>query len=112
MRPQHIDDEIFRVHEFMKELAKVQDNYYKELEKKVFEDPLYSVEKVKELIEELTFGSSNLIKDEEDLREWFWDYMYNEAEEKDFMDYLIDAQNHHNEFMRLKDEENIDTREQ
>lgn len=111
MRP-HIDDEIFRVHEFMKELAKVQDNYYKELEKKVFEDPLYSVEKVKELIEKLTFGSSNLIKDEEDLREWFWDYMYNEAEENDFMDYLIDYQNHHNEFMRRKDEENIDTREQ
>ena len=110
MRP-HIDDEIFRVHEFMKELSKVQDNYYKELEKKLLEDPLYSIEKVKEGLEEIT-GKSTLIKDEEDLREWFWDYMYNEAEENDFMDYLIDAQNHNNEFMRRKYEENIDTREQ
>ncbi len=109
MKP-HIDDEIFRVREFMNELSKIQDNYYKDLEKKLVEDPLYSIEKVKELLEELT-GSSTLIKDEEDLREWFWDYMYNEAEKNDFVDYLIDAQNHNNEFMRRKDEENSDTRE-
>tara|TARA_Y100000004_G_scaffold195394_1_gene262271 strand:+ start:2869 stop:3153 length:285 start_codon:yes stop_codon:yes gene_type:complete len=94
----------------MNELSKIQDNYYKDLEKKLVEDPLYSIEKVKELLEELT-GSSTLIKDEEDLREWFWDYMYNEAEKNDFVDYLIDAQNHNNEFMRRKDEENSDTRE-
>ena len=109
MRP-HIDDEIFRVREFMNELKKIQDNYYKELEKKLLEDPLYSIETVKEELEEIT-GKSTLIKDEEDLREWFWDYMYNEAEKNDFVDYLIDAQTHCNEFMRRKDEENSDTRE-
>jgi hypothetical protein len=99
MRP-HIDDEIFRVREFMNELSKVQDNYYNELEKRLLEDPLYSVEKVKELIEELIGGPSDLINDEKDLREWFWDYMYNGDEEKDFIDYLIDYQTQRNEYLK------------
>jgi len=99
MRP-HIDDEIFRVREFMNELSKVQDNYYNELEKRLLEDPLYSVEKVKELIEELIGGPSDLINDEKDLREWFWDYMYNGDEEKDFIDYLIDSQTQRNEYLK------------
>jgi len=99
MRP-HIDDEIFRVREFMNELSKVQDNYYNKLEKRLLEDPLYSVEKVKELIEELIGGPSDLINDEKDLREWFWDYMYNGDEEKDFIDYLIDSQTQRNEYLK------------
>jgi len=102
MRP-HIDDEIFRVREFMNELSKVQDNYYNELEKRLLEDPLYSVEKVKELIEELIGGPSDLINDEKDLREWFWDYMYNGDEEKDFIDYLIDFQTQRNEYLKELD---------
>lgn len=93
---QHIDDEIFRVREFIQELSKVQDNYYNELEKRFLEDPLYSVEKVKELIE----GPSDLINDEKDLREWFWDYIYNGDEEKDFIDYLIDSQTQRNEYRK------------
>ena len=99
MRP-HIDDEIFRVREFMNELSKVQDNYYNKLEKRLLEDPLYSVEKVKEIIEELIEGPSDLINDEKDLREWFWDYMYNGDEEKDFIDYLIDSQTQRNEYLK------------
>ena len=99
MRP-HIDDEIFRVREFMNELSKVQDNYYNKLEKRLLEDPLYSVEKVKELIEELIGGPSDLINDEKDLREWFWDYMYNGDEEKDFIDYLIDSQTQRNKYLK------------
>jgi len=99
MRP-HIDDEIFRVREFMNELSKVQDNYYNKLEKRLLKDPLYSVEKVKELIEELIGGPSDLINDEKDLREWFWDYMYNGDEEKDFIDYLIDSQTQRNEYLK------------
>ena len=99
MRP-HIDDEIFRVREFMNELSKVQDNYYNKLEKRLLEDPLYSVEKVKELIEEIIGGPSDLINDEKDLREWFWDYMYNGDEEKDFIDYLIDSQTQRNEYLK------------
>jgi len=102
MRP-HIDDEIFRVREFMNELSKVQDNYYNELEKRLLEDPLYSVEKVKELIEELIGGPSDLINDEKDLREWFWDYMYNGDEEKDFIDYLIDFQTQRNKYLKELD---------
>jgi hypothetical protein len=84
----------------MNELSKVQDNYYNELEKRLLEDPLYSVEKVKELIEELIGGPSDLINDEKDLREWFWDYMYNGDEEKDFIDYLIDYQTQRNEYLK------------
>ena len=99
MRP-HIDDEIFRVREFMNELSKVQDNYYNKLEKRLLKDPLYSVEKVKELIEELIGGPSDLINDEKDLREWFWDYMYNGDDEKDFIDYLIDSQTQRNEYLK------------
>lgn len=99
MRP-HIDDEIFRVREFMNELSKVQDNYYNKLEKRLLKDPLYSVEKVKEIIEELIEGPSDLINDEKDLREWFWDYMYNGDEEKDFIDYLIDSQTQRNEYLK------------
>jgi len=102
MRP-HIDDEIFRVREFMNELSKVQDNYYNELEKRLLEDPLYSVEKVKELIEELIGGPSDLINDEKDLREWFWDYMYNGDDEKDFIDYLIDFQTQRNKYLKELD---------
>jgi len=109
MRP-HIDDEIFRVREFMKELLKVQDNYYKDLENKVLLNRMYSVDKVKKDLEEIT-GASTLIESEQDLKEWFWDYMYNEAETKDFMEYLFDAQGHCNEFMK-KNYERIDTREQ
>ena len=109
MRP-HIDDEIFRVREFMKELAKVQDNYYKDLENRVLLNRMYSVDKVKKDLEEIT-GASTLIESEQDLKEWFWDYMYNEAETKDFMEYLFDAQGHCNEFMK-KNDERIDTREQ
>ncbi len=109
MRP-HIDDEIFRVREFMKELAKVQDNYYKDLENKVLLNRMYSVDKVKKDLEEIT-GASTLIESEQDLKEWFWDYMYNEAETKDFMEYLFDAQGHCKEFMK-KNDERIDTREQ
>jgi len=99
MRP-HIDDEIFRVREFMNELSKVQDNYYNKLEKRLLKDPLYSVEKVKEIIEELIEGPSDLINDEKDLREWFWDYMYNGDEEKDFIDHLIDSQTQRNEYLK------------
>jgi len=84
----------------MNELSKVQDNYYNKLEKRLLEDPLYSVEKVKELIEELIGGPSDLINDEKDLREWFWDYMYNGDEEKDFIDYLIDSQTQRNEYLK------------
>ena len=102
MRP-HIDDEIFRVREFMNELSKVQDNYYNKLEKRLLEDPLYSVEKVKELIEELIGGPSDLINDEKDLREWFWDYMYNGDDEKDFIDYLIDFQTQRNKYLKELD---------
>lgn len=87
----------------MNELSKVQDNYYNELEKRLLEDPLYSVEKVKELIEELIGGPSDLINDEKDLREWFWDYMYNGDEEKDFIDYLIDFQTQRNEYLKELD---------
>ena len=96
----HIDDEIFRVREFMKELAEIQDNYYKGLEKKVVINPIYSVTKVQKDLEEITGGSS-LIKNETDLKEWFWDYMYNEAEtNNDFMDYLIHHQKHRNEYRK------------
>lgn len=109
MRP-HIDDEIFRVREFMNELKKVQDNYYKELENKVVTNRMYTVTKVKNDLEEITGGSS-LINSEEDLKEWFWDYMYNEDQTKDFMEYLFDAQTHCNEFMK-KNDGSIDTREQ
>jgi hypothetical protein len=87
----------------MNELSKVQDNYYNELEKRLLEDPLYSVEKVKELIEELIGGPSDLINDEKDLREWFWDYMYNGDDEKDFIDYLIDFQTQRNKYLKELD---------
>lgn len=87
----------------MKELLKVQDNYYKDLENKVLLNRMYSVDKVKKDLEEIT-GTSTLIESDQDLKEWFWDYMYNEAEAKDFMEYLFDAQTHCNEFMKKQDE--------
>ena len=94
----------------MKELLKVQDNYYKDLENKVLLNRMYSLDKVKKDLEEIT-GACTLIENEQDLKEWFWDYMYNETETKDFMEYLFDAQGHCNEFMK-KNDEGIDTREQ
>lgn len=100
MKP-HIDDEIFRVREFIQELSKVQDSYYEELEKKFREDPLYSLEKVKETLDEVAIGyNSDLINDEEQLKEFFWDYMYNDSECRDFIDYLIEFQKMRNEYLK------------
>jgi len=97
MKP-HIDDEIFRVREFMNELKKIQDDYYKGVEKKLLEDPLYNVDKLKKDLEEIT-GSSSLFDDDgvyntysEKLTDYFWDYMYNEGEGEDFVAYLITCQ--------------------
>ena len=104
----HIDDEIFRVREFMKELSKVQDEYYKGAEKKLLEHPLYNVDKLKKDLKEIT-GSSSLFDEDgvyntpsEKLTDYFWDYMYNEGEgtAEDFVEYLIRCQKIYSEHVR------------
>ena len=108
----HIDDEIYRVREFMKELKKIQDDYYKGVEKKLLKDPLYTVDKLKKDFKEIT-GSSSFFDDDEDsvydtpsekLTDYFWDYMNNEDEGKaeDFVEYLIKCQKIYDDWKNCK----------
>ena len=94
----------------MKELKKIQDDYYKGVEKKLLKDPLYTVDKLKKDFKEIT-GSSSFFDDDEDsvydtpsekLTDYFWDYMNNEDEGKaeDFVEYLIRCQKIYSEHVR------------
>ena len=100
----HIDDEIFRVREFMHELMKVQDRYYKKLEKKFLKDKIYSLDRVKKDLKQLT-GHDDLIKTKQELKEWFWDYMYNNRQEReedqddDFFGYILRHQQLRNAYI-------------
>lgn len=106
---EHIDDSIYHARQFLQELSKVQDQYYNKIKKKFKKSEEYKLKNLRNEYEALTGKPLTIIHDENQLEDFFWDYMFNGGSgdtNGDFFEYIMDVQLKGDEY-----EKRIDTRE-
>jgi hypothetical protein len=103
---EHIDDSIYHARQFLQELFKVQNQYYNKIKKKFKKSEEYKLKNLRNEYEALTGKPLTIIHDENQLEDFFWDYMFNGDTNGDFFEYIMDVQLKGDEY-----EKRIDTRE-
>jgi hypothetical protein len=88
----HVDDMIWSTQEFLRELKKIENMYYNKIEKMMVNSEQYSIENLqKEVVLELG-RPLTIIKNKKDLKEYFFQYMYDVDSYDDFFGYILDHQ--------------------
>jgi hypothetical protein len=103
---EHIDDKIYHARQFLQELVNVQKRYYNKIEKKFIKSEEYQLKNFRKEYKSLTGKTLTAIQDENQLKDFFWDYMFNGDTNGDFFEYIMDVQLKGDEY-----EKRIDTRE-
>jgi len=97
---EHIDDSIYHARQFLQELFKVQERYYNKIEKKFIKSEEYQLKNLRREYKSLTGKTLTAIQDENQLKDFFWDYMFNGGSgdtNGDFFEYMMDIQVKHDE---------------
>jgi hypothetical protein len=80
----HVDDMIWSTQEFLLELKKIENRYYNKIEKMMVNSEQYSIKNLqKEVVLELG-RPLTIIKNKKDLKEYFFQYMYDVDSYDDF----------------------------
>lgn len=88
----HVDDMIWSTQEFLRELKKIENRYYNKIEKVMVNSEQYSIKTLqKEVVLELG-RPLTIIKNKKDLKEYFFQYMYDVDSYDDFFGYILDHQ--------------------
>jgi hypothetical protein len=97
---ENINDNIYHARKFIHELSKVQDLYYNKIKKKFKKSEEYKLKNIRDSYKAFTGKPFTIIRDDDQLEDFFWDYMFNIGYGDtggDFFEHIMDIQLKHDE---------------